>query len=285
MNITIDSGLCRYTVDNISSHVFDQLKLLYLDNACDDSPQWVDYSLNVTFPTFTRRFIRKQCVVEVEGQQPFNPVSPKHLLPSIEWSLNWSVAAFEHTKLIFHSSVVAKNGVAIMFPATSGSGKTTLATYLGAHGWQMFSDELTIIDPNTTLVNPIYRPSSLKNESINIIRDSSPGVYFSEVTQGTHKGDIAHVRLYTPEQFSHFTKTPVKLVVFPKFKAYSDTTISEINKTLGFATLIRQSFNYNVLGQIAFSTLSKLANEVDFYHVTYSDLADFADFLDELIGV
>lgn len=223
-------------------------------------------------------------MVNVEGQLPFNPIAPAKILPSIEWSLNWCVAAYEHQKLIFHSSVVAKNGQAILLPAVSGSGKTTLATYLGAHGWEMFSDELAIIDLNSNLVNPVFRPASLKNESIDIIRKSCPSVTFSDVTTATHKGDIAHAKLYTQKQFRTFNKCPVQAVVFPKYVALSNTRVMTLSQAEGFASLTRQGFNYNVLGSEGFNTLAAVATSCRFYYVEYSDLADMSELLSEVLA-
>ncbi len=283
MNINIASGLYRYTVSNLPEHVHHQLKALY-DDAVDTSDStWSDFDLKIENTSIVRRILRPQCVVNIEGQLPFNPVAPAKLLPSIEWSLNWCVAAYEHQKLLFHSSVVAKEGTAILLPAVSGSGKTTLATYLGAHGWEMFSDELGVIDLHSNLVNPLFRPASLKNESIDVIKMSCPSVTLSEITQATHKGDIAHAKLYTYEHFKTFEKCPVKAVVFPKYVAQSNTKVMKLSQAEGFASLIRQGFNYNVLGAKGFDTLAAVATRSQFYYVEYSDLADMADLLTEVL--
>ncbi len=281
--IHIDSGFCRYHIDGLPSDTCYELKLLYGNSYSEEVSEFPDYFLHFDNTSFFRRFIRPQKVLKIEGERPFNPISPSKALPSVEWAFNWCISAFEHQKLIFHSSVVTKDGRAVIFPAVSGSGKTTLATYLGANGWQMFSDELTIIDLNTNLVNPLFRPSSLKNESINIIESSCPDGYFSKITRNTHKGDIAHVKLYSYEQFKIFVKAPIEAVVFPQFKNGSDTNISILSKAEGFAALLRQNFNYDVLGPEGFKTLAYVTNNSRFYYVEYSDLQDMAALLDEIL--
>ncbi|MDC8830352.1 HprK-related kinase A [Alteromonas gilva] len=284
MNISIASGLYRYSVANVSETIYHQLKLLYDDALSTTATGWCDFALKIENTSLVRRILRPQRVVNIEGQLPFNPIAPAKLLPTIEWSLNWCVAAYEHQKLILHSSVVAKNGQAILLPAASGSGKTTLATYLGAHGWEMFSDELAVLDLHSNRVNPLFRPASLKNDSINIIRKSCPSVTFSATTAATHKGDIAHAKLYSYEQFNTFGKCPVNAVVFPKYVAQSNTKVMTLSQAEGFASLTRQGFNYNVLGTKGFSTLATVATNSRFYYVEYSDLADMSDLLTEVLA-
>ena len=277
----IDSGLCRYHIVNLPSEIERELFDLYGNAASvePDTSQWYDYHLDVKHTSLLRRVLRPQVVIDVEGQLPFNPVSPDKLLPSLEWALNWCVAAYENQKLLIHSSVVTKSGKAILFPAVSGSGKSTLATYLGANGWQMYSDELSVISLDSAHVNPIYRPSSLKNASIDVIKSHCNNVSFSPVTRATHKGDIAHVKLYSYNQFKTFAPVPVKAVVFPKYQKNSETTIMRLSKINGFGALHRQCFNYEILGHAGFQLLSRLSQQVSFYHVEYSDLAE----MDELV--
>lgn len=284
MITTINSGKYIFRIGNLTQELVEQFSLLYLANASTTEPECWHYSIDVSETSLLRRFVRRQVVISVEGNEPFNPISASHILPSLEWSMNWAIAAFEHTKLIFHASVVVRNNKGIIFPASSGSGKSTLSTYLGANGWQLFSDEMALVDIGDGLLNPLYRPSSLKNRSIDIIREKCPSVTISHIAKGTHKGDIAHARLYTPEQFINFAKARPAFIIFPKYRANKETTIVELNKAQGFAMMITNGFNYNVLGEKAFVTLANVINNVKCYQVFYSDLEDMNDFLCELVN-
>lgn len=283
MTIAIDSGPYKFSVSGLPSNVISELKNLYQDRfslVCDG---FYDFSLSVEQTSPLRRFFRRQRVVSVEGVKPFNPISESHLLPSIEWAMNWAVAAYQHTKLSLHASVVVKNGKAIMFPAYSGSGKSTLATCLGCSGWQMFSDEMALIDPKTLKISPLYRPSSLKNNSIEVVKKFCKSAELSSVTHGTHKGDIAHARLYSSEEFDGFEATPPTALVFLRYVPKSVTTITAVSNAEAFAMLLRNSFNYNILGSQGFSVLSRIASTCEAIYVEYSDLEDMNDFLSELV--
>lgn len=284
MNININCGAYRFNLDNVPKYIAEELRNLYGSNSTFGRSGYCDFSLSLKSTSPIRRYFKKQCVVEVEGVTPFNPISTEHILPSLEWAMNWSVAAFEHTKLSIHSSVVVKNEKAILFPATSGSGKSTLATFLGANGWQMFSDEMALVDIATQEVTPLYRPSSLKNNSIEIIKDSCQTVAMSEIAVNTHKGNIAHAMLYTPNEFLSFKPTRPAFIVFLRYSPGKITTIREMSQAEAFAMLLRNAFNYNILGEVGFETLSNVVNRSSSLHIEYSDIHDLNEFLSELVA-
>ena len=282
MNISIDCGAYRFCLNGVPSNIVYELESLYGCNLELGGSGYYDFSLSLKSTSPIRRYFRKQCIIEVEGVAPFNPISTAHILPSLEWAMNWSVAAFEHTMLSIHSSVVVKNGKAILFPATSGSGKSTLATFLGANGWQMFSDEMALINTVTCEVIPLYRPSSLKNNSIDIIKSSCKNIVMSSTASNTHKGDIAHAMLYKQEEFATFKPTVPAFIVFLRYSPTKVTTVMEMTQAEGFAMLLRNAFNYNILGEIGFETLAHVTNGAKALYIEYSDIHDLNEFLLEL---
>lgn len=244
----------------------------------------VDFFLNIQHTSFVRRFLKPQVCLYIDNQRPFNPVNPRLLVPSIEWGMNWCIASMDHSKLLIHASVLVKDGKAILFPATPGSGKSTLATYFGLRGWQLFSDEMAVIHHDTNTVVPVHRPASLKNKSIDIIKRLSPEATFSETTLGTHKGDIAHVKVQTRAEFNRLSEAKVTAVVFPKFDPNLALTIEQLSQVDGFSKLVHHSFNYSVLGELGFSTLQKVVENCTFYAASYSSYSGVDSFLDDLIS-
>jgi HprK-related kinase A len=243
----------------------------------------VDFTLTIKYTSFGRRFIKPQVCIYVDNQRPFNPVNPKLLMPSIEWGMNWCIASLDYSNLLIHSSVLVKNGKAIIFPATPGSGKSTLATYFGLHGWDLFSDEMAIIPLGSNRVVPMHRAASLKNKSIDVIKQSCPDAKFSPTTVGTHKGDIAHVKLKSRTEFEQLSDAEIVAVVFPKYKAGNELIVEQVSQVQGFAKLVHHSFNYSVLGGKGFSTLQKVVEKSDFYTASYSSYDGLEKFLMSVI--
>lgn len=112
----------------------------------------------------------------------------------LEWGLNWCVSMHAHHYLIIHAAVVEKNGLAAILPAPPGSGKSTLTAGLVLSGWRLLSDELTLIDRRTGLLHALPRPVSLKNQSIDVIRQFNPEAFINRVSHDTSKGSVAHMR-------------------------------------------------------------------------------------------
>lgn len=282
----IDCGLYLYRFSGALDTVRQQLTHLYPHSILDeqDNKKLIPhFDISINHTSLIRRFLRKQVVLNIEGQEPFHPVPPHKLLPSIEWSMNWCAASYDHTKLLIHCSVVVKNGKAILFPAKSGSGKSTTATFLSLHGWSLYSDEMAIIDLSNAKVHAVFRPSSLKNESINVIKPFTKSNQMSAVTKATHKGDIAHVQTQTRQQFDALAPAEVAGIVYLDFGADHTLQNYEIEKSVAFAKLINNAFNYNVLGKSAFDALVKIVNQSIAIETTYSDMNDIGDLLEELI--
>lgn len=284
LTIAIDSGLYRFSISGIPDTIKKELETLYGEQLTEFSESvFYDFSLSVQNTSPVRRYFRRQRVIAVEGVKPFNPISERHLLPSIEWAMNWAVAAYQHTRLSMHSSVVVKNNKAIIIPASSGSGKSTLATLLGYAGWQMFSDEMALIDIDTLCVNPLYRPSSLKNKSIEVVSRHFPEATISSTTLATHKGDIAHARVHSRDEFLHFKPVKPVAVVFLKFVQGSETSLRTVSQTEAFAMMLRNAFNYNILGNEGFSVIGKIAEACETIYLEYSDVDDVDNLLTDLV--
>jgi HprK-related kinase A len=275
----ISSGLHTFRISDIPQRISESLLELYGESNNSD---FTDFQIDLR-RNGLRRFIKPQVSLVIEGQQPFNPVPPNKLLPSIEWAMNWCVAAYEHNHLLFHASVVEKNNKSIIFPAQSGSGKSTLSTYLALNGWHLFYDEMAVIDIDSLTTVPVFRPSSLKNESIEIISNLSTAINISPTTDNTHKGSIAHVMPHTREQFNGFTPCQPCAVVYLNFKPNSTTQIIELDKAIGMSTMMLNAFNYSVVGKPAFDALVDLSNLVRFFEITYSNMQDVNDFLAEFV--
>lgn len=284
LTIAINSGLYRFSISGIPDTVKKELITLYGELLTEFSKSmFYDFSLSVHNTSPIRRYFRRQRVIAVDGVKPFNPIAERHLLPSIEWAMNWAVAAYQHTRLSMHSSVVVKNNKAIIIPASSGSGKSTLATLLGYAGWQMFSDEMALIDIDTLCVNPLYRPSSLKNKSIDVVSRRFPNAILSNTTFATHKGDIAHARVHSPDDFLNFKPVKPVAIVFLKFVQGAETSFRTVSQTEAFAMMLRNAFNYNILGNEGFSVIGKLAESCETICLEYSDVDDVNNFLTELV--
>jgi HprK-related kinase A len=243
---------------------------------------FADFHVSVNPPANLRRWLRPQAAFSFDGMQPFKPLPRDQAFPMLEWGLNWCVSTQAHQYLIIHAAVVEKNGLAAILPAPPGSGKSTLAAGLVLSGWRLLSDELTLIDRRTGLIQPLPRPVSLKNQSIDVIRQFAPDVHINRASHDTVKGTVAHMR---PPRDSvrrqHETARP-GWVIFPKWEAGVAATLTPRSQAQTFMFLAQNAFNYSHLGADGFRVGTALIDQTDCYDFHYSALDEAIATFDRL---
>lgn len=283
--LIIDTGLYTFQFTGVPNVLHNAVRQLY-PNSITTTEAIVDYQIDIASTSFLRTLFRPQVAIKIDGHQPFNPISPKKLLPSMEWAMNWCVAAYDHTHLLIHCSAVEKNGKVILFPAKSGSGKSTTSSYLALNGWHLYYDEMAVIELSTGKVQPVFRPTSLKNNSVDIISpylENNPQAHLSEVVHNTHKGSIGHLRAHDRALFDTFVPTCASAIVFLDYKPRADLDIYEIDQGVGFSQMVLNAFNYSVIGEPAFDTLHSVVSNAKIFEVSYSSLKTLTEFLEELV--
>ena len=250
--------------------------MLYGD--CEiESPE--DFVLSIAPSSLARRLIKKSVVFSCDQHTPFKPLPHSQAFPLLEWGMNWCIAAHNYNYLSVHSAVLVRDGKAILFPALPGSGKSTLTAYLGLKGWQVFSDELAIIDPLTLEVQPLYRPACIKNDSIELVRQWYPSAVMTPVCHDTSKGSVAHVKLHSWQDYKSYKPAKIVGLVFPGYRRDQTLQIQQLSQLQAFQAFCTHSFNYHVLGQLGFDTVRQLISKLKMFEATYADLAFLEDFL------
>ena len=198
-----------------------------------------------------------------------------------EWGLNWVIANHAHQFAIVHAATVERNGRGYVFPGAPGSGKSTLCAALVCRGWRLLSDEMALISLTDGLLWPIPRPVSLKNASIEIIRNFGVDAVLGDVVADTAKGNIAHMR--PPKASVMASKVPVApfAVVFPTYRAGAKTEYVEISKGQTVMRLAENCFNYPVLGAAGFNCLADAVDKSACYTAVYSELDDIIASLEQ----
>lgn len=233
-----------------------------------------DFYLEMKPPSLVRRLLRPQVMFYNDGVAPFKPLPADQAFAMFEWGLNWCVAGSAHDMLIIHAAVVERDGRAVIMPGTPGSGKSTLCAAMINRGWRLLSDEMTLIDLADGQVRPFPRPVSLKNESIDVIREYAPDAFIGEVVRDTSKGTVGHLRPPDASVARALEPAVPGLVVFPKFRAGSAPVLTPMSRGFAFMEMVSNSFNYHVLGLEGFESLANLIERSRSYSLDYGDLDD-----------
>lgn len=241
-----------------------------------------DFHVAINPPGRLRRWVRPQVEFSFDGVRPFNPLPLDQAFPMLESGLNWCISTQAHHYLILHAAAIEKNGRAAILLAPPGSGKSTLTAGLVHAGWRLLSDELTLIDRKTGLIQALPRPISLKNQSIDVIHQLVPDTPLSRAPRDTIKGSIAYMR---PPRESvrcqHETARP-GWVISPQWVAGAPTTLTPRSPAQTFMLLTQNASNYSQLGADGFRVGTTLVDQTACYDFQYSQLHDAIAAFDRL---
>lgn len=246
--------------------------------------QLIDFNVSLNSPFYLNSFIKPKALFGFSNQTPFTPLPLAHAFPLLEWGLNWCVYSHYHEALVLHAAVLEKDGRALILPGEPGAGKSTLSALLCRHkGWRLLSDELTLIDLSSGLIQPNPRPISLKNESIEVVRSAGGEPFFSTIAQDTIKGDVALLRASDEAQQRFNDGAKPHRVIFPNFNRSHSNSFQKVGKAEAFIRLVNQSFNYHILGLSGFESLKSMVDSVQCFELKYSGDVDFvADQLESI---
>lgn len=274
-------GPYNYEIRSNLQDVRDGIGDLYADFPLAGSEEFVDFSISLESSGIWQR-AKGEAEFLFDEQSPFDPIPDGQAYAFLEWGMNWCVSLHTNEYLKLHAAVVSRNDSAIIFPGVPGAGKSTLCAALGLSGWRVLSDEHAMIPPGTTQVVPLYRPVSLKNESIQVIRDFSKHATFGPVSRETHKGVVAHLKADL-DNASHASKPlPVVAMIFPTYSTQQEQRLIPRRRTESFLLAAYHSFNYSLLCETGFNAMQTLVENVHCYDLFYNDLDWAIEKLNEL---
>lgn len=266
LNLTPFKFLVHTSLPNLSNKLSD----LYPDTVLQQQNNDLIYDFEVNFK---RRFWQPRGSFAFRlGQQHFRFADLDQIVPVFEWGLNWCVSTYQSRYLCIHAAVLEKDGQAVILPAPPGSGKSTLCAMMMLKGWRLLSDEHCMIDPATGNIEPCVRPVSLKNRSLNVLSNLYPEHKLLHKTANTAKGTIAYLQPSVQSWQMSTTIAKPRLVVFPRYSAKANGISGKVfPKSALFMQLALNCFNYSVMGEVGFKTLSELVDKVEGYTLEYSD--------------
>ncbi|MCG8505412.1 MAG: HprK-related kinase A [Sphingomonadales bacterium] len=255
----------------------------YSHYAIADADEVADFALTVRNTGGWRRWVRRQSMPDVDAPAPFVPLPERHATIMLEMGLNWMVATRAMRYLIVHAAVVERDGRALVIPGDSGQGKSTLCAALASRGWRLFSDEFAFFDLENGTVVPYPRPISLKNESIEVIRNFAPELTITETLTGTPKGTVAYIRPKADWVARGEEPAEPAAIVAPHYKA--DARLRTTPKIAGdlFMELATSSVNYDRFAARGFEGVGKLVAGIRGIELHYSALDDAVEAAEALI--
>lgn len=187
--------------------------------------------------------------------------------------LGTAIAAllYQRGNIPLHASAIVKNEKLILFAGNSGAGKSTLLALLATKGYDVFTDDICVLQQaqdNTTLLGTASYPmiklwedaiQQLDNDTFNKdfkVRPQLPkyGQFFYDTF---HKGSLPIDKIF---------------ILAPKNTA-SAITIDKLTGIQAFKLLEKQAYKYQLitntkLRNLHFSLLSQLVSKVQIFEVS-----------------
>ena len=191
---------------------------------------------------------------------------------------------FEHRmaglkdRLLFHAAVVARDGQALLLPASSGSGKSTLAAALSGSGWTYLSDELAVVDPATLCVEPFALPIGLKDKSMKALAPFIPDV--ESFPRHIRIDGIGVRYLATPKVLPNGC-LPIRALVYPRYSNDASTLLTERPPLDSLAVLAATGSSARPLISSDVQAMLKMAS-LPSYRLAFSDLRQAVHLLNAL---
>jgi HprK-related kinase A len=280
--LVIVTGPFAFRLSSPFESVAEGVALLYRRYELGDPDGFADFSVHIGHGAGLRRWIKPQSRFLFDGQPVFEPLPQAHAYPLLEWAMNWCISAHAHQYLIIHAAVIERGGRAAVLPAPPGSGKSTLCAGLVLRGWRLLSDELALVSMADGRVWPLCRPVSLKNASIDVIRQFEPSAVFNRITHDTTKGSVTHMQVPQPHLDAIATPALVRWVVFPKYLPGAPAVMVPRSRAASLVELARNSFNFGVLGEAGFDRLGDVVEGSRCFDFSYSLLDDAMHSFDQL---
>jgi HprK-related kinase A len=280
---TVRVGPFAFELRSPLAEVIAAADRLYRDYPGDAADGIADYSVAVLPPSPLRRWIRPNLVLACDVEVPFMaPVPRAHGLLALEMGMNLQLAAGMHRFVLIHAGAVARDGGALVMTGDSGAGKSTLAAMLGHRGWRFLGDEFALLDPQDGRFVPFPRPISLKNASIDLLREIAPADRFGPRFDGTIKGSVQHLAPPVEAIAAMDAAVPARLIVMPAFEPGVAPASRRISRAECFFHLSQASTNYRLIGEPAFAALWRLVETAPAYEISYGSTADAEALIDEL---
>ena len=252
--------------------VAEGLRALYADHALAADDAFADFALAIEHGAGLRRWFRPQGRFMFDGHAVFEPLPRDHVYPLVEWAMNWCITNHAHRYLIVHAAVLERHGFGLVLPAPPGSGKSTLCAALMFSGWRLLSDELALLGMDDGLLWPLARPVSLKNQSIDVIRNFAPEARLNRVTHDTVKGSVTHLRVPLEHLARVAEPARPRWIVTPRYAAGAPTAMTPRSRAAAMVDLARNSFNFAIQGQAGFERLGEMVQACECRDFVYHDL-------------
>lgn len=198
-----------------------------------------------------------------DGVQREIAVADNYVLTYLLWEVTQLL--FERTggRVHLHGAALVHDGKAIVLAGRSHAGKSTLAAWLTYRGWGFLTDEAALVDPDSLMVSPFWRP-------INVRR---PGPLDPILKERTLHGPLdAEVLVPASVLGALAGAAPLGSIAFPRFTPEEEVGLFPMGPAAALVELTQHFPGLIADGRAGFRRLARLVEAVPAYELRLHDL-------------
>ena len=216
-----------------------------------------------------------------DGAATWSGDDPAQVPPYLAWAI--SDAALQHLRtsyLLFHGGAAAYRDRGLILPASSQSGKTTLVAGLLSAGFQYYSDDVVVLEPDTLELVPFAKCLNIKGGARGALASLYP-----RLEEAPHLGVGGESIWYLPPPETALPggPVPVRYVVVPSYAPGVETALTPIARSEALQCLVQQSFNLGAQGTQGMEQVVQLLRGAACFALSVGDLERAVRLLRELI--
>ena len=195
------------------------------------------------------------------------------------YEVDFHMANLASDGLYLHAASLARQGQALIMPASSGSGKSILTYWLTQRGFHYMSDEATFVLLNSRICTGFTRPAVLKSGSLDLFPYLAAQSKL-ELRRGGGQpyGWLIGVSALNTLGMDHTSL--IKSFIFPHFQPGSGFKYEQLSAAHTAFELARCLINARNLVQNGFPEVLRLAQAVPAWRLVYGDLQQVEGFFD-----
>ena len=209
-----------------------------------------------------------------DGEPRETTVSDGYILTYLLWEI--SRLMFERTgrRVHLHGAALVHGDRALVLAGRTRAGKSTLAGWLTHRGWGFLTDEAALVDPETLLVAPFWRP-------INVRR---PGPLEAVVPGPPDRAGQAEFLVPASTIGTLAAAAPLAVIAFPCYTEETRAALTPVSPATALMELTQHFPGLIADGRAGFRRLARLVDAVPAYTLGFGNLDDAEQALRALLA-
>ncbi len=211
-----------------------------------------------------------------DGALRLKSASRSRLVDYGAWDIHACVPKKSRDSLLLHAGGVNRADDSILVPGPPNVGKSSLVTALLSRGFDYLSDELGVIDPDTSRAHPFPKLISLAPDALETI----PGLRGLLEGRGRPTAGVTEL-LIGPQDLGAVVGAPgvVRSLVFPSFDRAGSPRLIRLSRSEAVRRMAELSFNLYRFGERGVVLLSRIADHATSFALEGGSIRERADLL------